>query len=157
MTVATAELPDGVRGTWQGMDGTTLEVQAIYVGELEDLEVFARAATMHWSPRPPVGGDAHVTSFDGRLAVAERRMGAAAGAPRRFLRLRVAGDRLDVAELRLDALLAAAGRDDVQLVATEVGEAVVYEDVRAMAATIQQLPADPEAWGSEDMYLRVSG
>ena len=37
------------------------------------------------------------------------------------------------------------------------GEAVVYEDVQAMAATIQQLLDDPEAWESERMYLRDSG
>jgi hypothetical protein len=156
VTVATADLPDGVRGNWQGKDGTTLKILAIYLGDLEDVEIFPRAATMHWRPRPPLGGDAHVTSFDGRTAIAEQRLGAAEEAPRRFFRLRVEDDSLDVAELSLDALMAASDRRDVQLVTTEHGEAVAYEDIQAMAATIQQLLADPEAWGSEVTYTRSS-
>lgn len=157
VSVATEDLPEGVHGTWRGTDGSLIEVDAIYVGDLEDRVVFSRAATMHWDPRPPAWGDAHVTSFDGRVAIAEQRLGLADEAPRRFHRLRVNGDRLDVAELRPDALMAMPHGDDVRLVRTDFGEAVVYEDVRAMAATIRQLLDDPEVWESDRMYLRASG
>jgi hypothetical protein len=149
VSVATADLPESVRGQWLAEDGTVLEVQDFYIGKVGG-EVAPKAATAVWRDASGRRVRAHITSFDGRVVMGEEYLGGEtvrrSRSPRRFYRLLAEDDRLDVEALRLDLLVADGAASDVTLVDFEGIQAVAYTDVRAMAATLRGLEMRADAW-----------
>ncbi len=152
VSVATQELPEEVAGVWRAPDGSILQMAFFTAGP--NGPVVRTTATVVGGPAGDLGLN-HVTSFDGRILVAEERVSEGRRSARRFHRIWVEDDRLGFASLKLDVLLSAANSEDVKLVKANGGEAVVYTDLRAMAATMVGLLNEPRAWDPETVYARV--
>ena len=157
VSVATEHLPGELRGEWRADDGSLLRIEDYYVGRVGG-EVVPTAATAVW--RVPTGESvrAHITSFDGSVAVGEQYLGGEtlrrSRSPRRFFRLEVVDGELLVASLRTESLAAHAGEDLAQVVEFEGRPALAYTDVRAMADVVARLVDRSEAWTGEASYTR---
>lgn len=155
VSIASADLPPELAGGWSAKDGSRFQAEFFRSGE--EGAIVPTAAMIAWVPSRPDWADNHVRSFDGRTIVVEQRIEEGSRSPRRFHRLRVEGDRLAMAPLRIEALADVTHGDDVQRVDVEDGQALVYTDLRGMATTLVTLLADPSAWGEEQQFERLGG
>lgn len=161
VSVAKADLPDSVRGSWTAPDGSSLRVIDALLGEADDLEhaaVAPKAATGRVTNPDATFYELHITSFDGSIVVGEQYLGGMLTrrdrSPRRFYRIRAERDRLTLQRLDPQALRDAYQGDDLGLVESDGQTAVIYTDVRAMAAVMADLLARDDAWDEPKMYTK---
>ena len=154
-TIATADLPPDVAGTWRAADGSELRI-AFFQAGVDGPAVRTTATVMGTHPAGGSWGSNHVRTFDGAVAVTEERLGADPDAPVRFFRLTVAGDRLTLADVSNRALVShAPAGAGLRVVETPAGQGLVYDDLEGMAAGLQAALAEPLAWGEDRVYRRA--
>ena len=101
---------------------------------------------------------AHITSFDQRIVVGEQHLGdplkPSASPGSRFYRLVLNDGQLSMSRLKLEALTGLADGPEVQIVPQDGLDAVQYDDILAMAATMVQLLEQDEVWEDEQLFAR---
>ena len=152
VSIATAPIPAEFRGSWTDDADTRLQVEFF---RMQGGETVPNAALLVFLEEGLEPSPAELRTFDGEVCLVERRMGAAARSPRRFYRASLDADELVLEPLELDVLR--TSDSPATIVQTEDGEALVYTDIRAMAATMVSLLADETAWGELHTFSRIQG
>lgn len=164
VSVASAPLPEQVRGDWVASDGATLRIVDYYTGNMCDrdsMRVVSNAASA-WIRRSDEDvHELHITSFDGIAVVGEEYIGGlgvrADRSPRRFCRLRAGDDWISVETLNLDILAAEYDGDDLQIIDFEGQDAAVYTDIRGLADTMRLLLDRDDAWTNKHVFGKDLG
>jgi len=161
VSVAKADLPESIRGSWTAADGSSLKIVNYLVGDIDDLEnttIAPKAASAMISHQNSPTNQLHITSFDGSIVIGEEYLGGmlirSDRSPRRFYRIKLQQDQLTVEQLNLEALDQTYEANDLKLVEFEGMTAVVYTNVRDVAAVMVQLLTRDDVWDNTQIYAR---